>query len=122
MNMKKNVLIILVTVMCSVLIGCATTQQPDLTGKWINLDHRWGLEFRDGKVFEWEQGEIRKEGTFALSRIDNTLLLVIMEDGKEQASFRLEQHTKNRLLITMGKEQVELNKQSTDPTKLTATE
>ncbi|THB69709.1 MAG: hypothetical protein D6B27_00245 [Gammaproteobacteria bacterium] len=64
--MKKNIFVLYLVTVGFAMFACESANEPDITGKWINPEHKWGLEFRDGKVFEWEHGSINREGTFTL--------------------------------------------------------
>lgn len=43
----------------------------------MNHELNWGLEFDGNRVFEWERGERRKEGTYRLSEKKGNFRIVI---------------------------------------------
>ena len=113
MSILKKIVITHVTVLCLSLVGCTTARQPDLTGKWLNSDKAWGLEFRDRQVSEWERDKIQSKGSFTLTKVDDTLTLVVTMEKGGVVSFTLELLGENSIRLTHMKlnTQIELKRE-----------
>jgi hypothetical protein len=115
--MTKNILIIQMVALCTALFGCATVRQPDLTGKWINADRKWGLEFRAGQVLEWEGDNIQTRSSFVLTSANDTLTLSVNQGEDDVVTFTVELLDDDSIRLSHDElgERIELRRQR-DPT------
>lgn len=110
-------------IQCILCAGCASTGRPDLTGKWINDDMGWGLEFQGSRVSEWERDNsvflgtyaVTRTGEYDIKRTGDSLSLHLDTKGSEGVVLALEVVDKNSIRLTKNNAQdetIELTRQT----------